>query len=138
MVTNHPAFGGSHLPDVTVITPVYDGDPEDPRLPLGFVASRAHHAEIGGSRPGSMPPDARRLVEEGVVIPPTRVVGGGRPDWDRLRDLLLSAPWPTRNVEDAVATRRRTRRQRHRLHRSLRSGAGSRPGSEIDTDRRAG
>ena len=61
VVTNHPGFGGSHLPDVTVVTPVH----EEGRL-LGYVASRAHHAEIGGIRPGSMPPTATRLVEEGV------------------------------------------------------------------------
>ena len=54
VVTNHPRFGGSHLPDITVVTPVFL--PDD-RL-LGYVANRAHHAEIGGSRPGSMPPDA--------------------------------------------------------------------------------
>src|SRR3954468_8537722 len=69
-VTNHPAWGGSHLPDVTVITPVFEEDGASaPRL-LGYVASRAHHAEIGGTRPGSMPPDARTLVEEGVVLTP--------------------------------------------------------------------
>ena len=67
VVTNHPDFGGSHLPDVTVVTPVHS----EPGALLGFVASRAHHAEIGGVRPGSMPPDATRLVEEGVVLPPT-------------------------------------------------------------------
>ena len=54
VVTNHPGFGGSHLPDVTVVTPVFE---EDGDL-LGYVASRAHHAEIGGIRPGSMPPGA--------------------------------------------------------------------------------
>ena len=69
VVTNHPAFGGSHLPDVTVVTPVHAGDdPGSPRV--GWVASRAHHAELGGRRPGSMPPDARSLAEEGVVIAP--------------------------------------------------------------------
>jgi 5-oxoprolinase (ATP-hydrolysing) len=52
VVTNHPAFGGSHLPDVTVVTPVY----ADAGDLLGYVASRAQHAEIGGTRPGSMPP----------------------------------------------------------------------------------
>ncbi|MCP4709483.1 MAG: 5-oxoprolinase, partial [Planctomycetes bacterium] len=65
IVTNHPAFGGSHLPDVTLIQPVfYEGQL------IGYVANRAHHAEIGGVRPGSMPPRARHLIEEGVVIPP--------------------------------------------------------------------
>ncbi|MEN8774209.1 MAG: hydantoinase B/oxoprolinase family protein [Akkermansiaceae bacterium] len=68
VVVNHPAFGGSHLPDVTVISPVFiEGDL------LGFVANRAHHAEIGGRTPGSMPPDGRCLADEGIVIPPTSI-----------------------------------------------------------------
>ncbi len=67
VVVNHPAFGGSHLPDVTVISPVFvDGEL------IAFVANRAHHAEIGGKTPGSMPPDGRCLAEEGIVIEPTR------------------------------------------------------------------
>jgi 5-oxoprolinase (ATP-hydrolysing) len=68
VVVNHPAFGGSHLPDVTVISPVFLGN----QL-LGFVANRAHHAEIGGKTPGSMPPDGRCLADEGIVIPPTSI-----------------------------------------------------------------
>ena len=64
VVTNHPGFGGSHLPDVTVVTPVFS----DAGELLGFTASRAHHAEIGGARPGSMPPGATTLAEEGVVL----------------------------------------------------------------------
>src|SRR4051794_34211248 len=79
VVTNHPAFGGSHLPDVTVVTPVHE---EGSGELLGYVASRAHHAEIGGSRPGSMPPGARRLIEEGVVIPPTHLAHHGELRWD--------------------------------------------------------
>lgn len=67
VVVNHPAFGGSHLPDVTVISPVMIGG----KL-VAFVANRAHHAEIGGKTPGSMPPDATCLAEEGIVIVPTR------------------------------------------------------------------
>ena len=55
VVTNHPAYGGSHLPDITVITPAFDGQDEEL---LGYVATRAHHAELGGIRPGSMPPSA--------------------------------------------------------------------------------
>lgn len=66
IVVNHPAFGGSHLPDVTVISPVFVAEKV-----IGFVANRAHHAEIGGKSPGSMPPDATCLAEEGIVIPPT-------------------------------------------------------------------
>jgi 5-oxoprolinase (ATP-hydrolysing) len=89
VVVNHPAFGGSHLPDVTVISPVFLGD----QL-LGFVANRAHHAEIGGKTPGSMPPDGRCLADEGIVIPPTSIesIGDGffkdsRSPADNLADL---------------------------------------------------
>ena len=98
-VTNHPAFGGSHLPDVTVITPVFDAAGRR----LGYVANRAHHAEIGGTRPGSMPPDARTLAEEGVVIPPTLLVAGGESRFDELRKLLTSGPWPSRSPEENLA-----------------------------------
>jgi 5-oxoprolinase (ATP-hydrolysing) len=99
VVTNHPAFGGSHLPDVTVITPVHDGNGKL----VGYVASRAHHAEIGGTRPGSMPPDARTLAEEGVVIPPMYLVRGGEPRWEEMRRLLTEAPHPTRSVDENLA-----------------------------------
>ena len=100
-VTNHPAFGGSHLPDVTVVTPVFEkeGTGAGGAL-LGWVASRAHHAEIGGSRPGSMPPDAHSLLEEGVVIEPRLLVRGGEARWDEMRELLGRPPWPSRAIEE--------------------------------------
>ncbi len=98
VVTNHPAYGGSHLPDVTLVAPVHLSD----QL-LGYVACRAHHAEIGGIRPGSVPPDARSLAEEGVVIPPTLLVEGGEPRWERLEELLTGGPWPTRTPADNLA-----------------------------------
>jgi 5-oxoprolinase (ATP-hydrolysing) len=99
VVTNHPAFGGSHLPDITVVTPVYaKGD----RL-LGYVASRAHHAEIGGINPGSMPPLAKTLAEEGVVIPPFYLVRAGQANWSKIRRLLEGAPFPSRAVGDNLA-----------------------------------
>jgi 5-oxoprolinase (ATP-hydrolysing) len=97
-VTNHPAFGGSHLPDVTVITPVHLED-----ALLGYVACRAHHAEIGGSRPGSMPPGATRLSEEGVVISPRYLIRHGAARWDELERLLSGARFPSRNVADNLA-----------------------------------
>ena len=99
VVTNHPAFGGSHLPDITVITPVHDANG---RL-LAFVASRAHHAEIGGTRPGSMPPGARSLAEEGVVIPPMHLVKAGVSRLEDFRRVLTDASWPTRQPEDNLA-----------------------------------
>ncbi|MBW2276178.1 MAG: hydantoinase B/oxoprolinase family protein, partial [Deltaproteobacteria bacterium] len=99
VVTNHPAYGGSHLPDVTLVSPAHAPDGEL----VGYVASRAHHAEIGGALPGSMPPSARNLAEEGVVIVPTHLVRRGEADWDAVRELLASGPHPSRAVEDNVA-----------------------------------
>jgi 5-oxoprolinase (ATP-hydrolysing) len=99
VATNHPRFGGSHLPDVTVISPVHL---PDGRL-LGYVANRAHHAELGGTRPGSMPPDAVSLAEEGVVIPPTHLFLRGEPRWGAIRHLLETGPYPTRAVEENMA-----------------------------------
>jgi 5-oxoprolinase (ATP-hydrolysing) len=115
VVTNHPAFGGSHLPDVTVVTPVHAEDAEEEGgALLGYVASRAHHAEIGGIRPGSMPPGARRLVEEGVVLPPAHLVRRGEPRWDEVRQALTEAPFPTRAVEENLADLRAAVAANHR------------------------
>lgn len=123
-VTNHPGFGGSHLPDVTVITPVFGdaeaGDAAPPPL-LGYVASRAHHAEIGGMRPGSMPPGARCLAEEGVVIPPTYLARRGEARWAELRRLLLGGPFPTRSVEENLADLRAAAAANHSGAEALRA-----------------
>jgi 5-oxoprolinase (ATP-hydrolysing) len=116
IVTNHPAYGGSHLPDVTVITPVFDDDDEL----LGYVASRAHHAEIGGSRPGSMPPMAKTLAEEGVVIPPMYLLERGESRFDEVAKLLREAEHPSRAVEDNLADLRAAVAANHRGARSLR------------------
>lgn len=110
VVTNHPAFGGSHLPDVTVVTPVYF---ESKKL-LGYVANRAHHAEIGGSRPGSMPPFAKSLAEEGVVIAPFHLFKNGKANWEKLQQLLTNAPFPTRALEDNLADLRAAVAANHR------------------------
>jgi 5-oxoprolinase (ATP-hydrolysing) len=96
-VTNDPYRGGSHLPDVTVVTPVHD--PNTGQL-LFATASRAHHAEIGGIVPGSMPPFSRVLGDEGVLISNFKLVDRGRSREDELRQLLLAGPHPTRNVHD--------------------------------------
>ena len=104
-ITNHPAFGGSHLPDVTLITPVFEqsgGQDGSPSL-LGYVANRAHHAEIGGSRPGSMPPDAASLAEEGVVFEPMVLARDGRPDWSMVRQRLAAGNRPSRQPDDNLA-----------------------------------
>jgi 5-oxoprolinase (ATP-hydrolysing) len=98
-ITNHPGYGGSHLPDVTVVSPVDDRCGRR----IGYVASRAHHAEIGGCQPGSMPPAARCLAEEGVVIAPMRLVHGGVGRWDVLQHALEGADAPSRAVADNLA-----------------------------------
>src|SRR4051794_35907042 len=67
-ILNDPYKGGTHLPDITVISPIFTGGEL-----VGFAASRAHHADVGGKIPGSMPADSRTLDDEGVVIPPTRL-----------------------------------------------------------------
>lgn len=105
-ITNDPDCGGSHLPDVTVITPVFD---DAGRKLLFFVANRAHHAEIGGITPGSMPADSRTLDEEGVCIPFTAIdvsideAGDATLHDGPLRRLLTHAPYPTRAVEQNLA-----------------------------------
>jgi 5-oxoprolinase (ATP-hydrolysing) len=98
--TNDPYRGGSHLPDVTVVTPIHD--PNSGHL-IFFTASRAHHAEIGGITPGSMPPLSQNLAEEGVLIRNFKLVAGGHSRTDELRRLLLGGPYPTRNVEHNLA-----------------------------------
>jgi 5-oxoprolinase (ATP-hydrolysing) len=99
-VTNDPYRGGSHLPDVTVVTPLFDVDGK--RL-LFFTASRAHHAEIGGIVPGSMPPFSQNLAEEGVLISNFKLVDAGQSRLDELGKLLQSGPYPTRKVADNLA-----------------------------------
>ena len=137
---NAPYNGGTHLPDVTVITPVFDdgagatvhasrdgggsgmggnpgaatgehnGTPDGERRGAGagprilfFVASRGHHADIGGSIPGSMPPDARTVEEEGILFDNFMLVDGGRFLEAELRAHLGSGSWPARNPDQNVA-----------------------------------
>lgn len=99
IITNHPAYGGSHLPDVTLITPVHDAK----GALIGYIANRAHHAEIGGITPGSMPANATRLIEEGVVIAPRHLIRAGISCFDEIGALLSSAVHPTRNLADNLA-----------------------------------
>ena len=83
-VVNDPFAGGTHLPDVTLVSPVA------PRGEVvGFAVSRAHHADVGGSAPGSMPPGAREIYEEGLRLPAVRLVDGGEPN-EAVRDLILA------------------------------------------------
>jgi 5-oxoprolinase (ATP-hydrolysing) len=98
-VTNDPHAGGSHLPDVTVVTPVFI----DSGTPRFFVASRGHHADLGGKTPGSMPSDSHTLEEEGVVLVPFLLVRGGHFEEQRVRAALHGARYPARNPDDNVA-----------------------------------
>ncbi|WP_233199009.1 MULTISPECIES: hydantoinase B/oxoprolinase family protein [Pirellulaceae] len=100
-VTNDPYHGGSHLPDITVITPMFVDDSDD--RPTFFAASRAHHAEIGGIAAGSMPSGSKNLAEEGVLIENFRLIDAGTPHWDTLEQLLTEAPFPSRKVSDNLA-----------------------------------
>jgi 5-oxoprolinase (ATP-hydrolysing) len=96
---NSPYHGGTHLPDMTVVTPVFlDGDEPD-----FFVASRAHHADIGGTTPGSMPPFSQTIEEEGVLFECFSLVGAGVLRERELRAELLSARYPARNPDQNVA-----------------------------------
>ena len=97
---NAPYNGGTHLPDITVVTPVFD-DAGDALL--FWVASRGHHADVGGVAPGSMTPRATRLDEEGVLIDNFRLVEGGRFREKPLRDLLTGHDWPCRNPDQNIA-----------------------------------
>jgi 5-oxoprolinase (ATP-hydrolysing) len=99
LVTNDPAFGGSHLPDVTVMRPVFG---PSGKL-LAWTANRAHHAEIGGIAPGSMPADAKCLAEEGVVIPPAYLLRGGTSCFDEIEQRLTGGAHPTRALHDNLA-----------------------------------
>ncbi len=100
-VLNAPYRGGTHLPDVTVIMPVFadDGD----AAPAWFVAARGHHADIGGIAPGSMPPDSKSVHDEGVLIDNVLLVDGGRFLESEMRALLASGDWPARNPDRNIA-----------------------------------
>ncbi|MYM83552.1 5-oxoprolinase [Duganella sp. FT50W] len=97
---NDPYNGGTHLPDVTVITPVFD---EAGRQILFYVGSRGHHADIGGTTPGSMPPDSGVIEEEGVLINNFKLVDGGQLREAETRALLASAQYPARNPDQNLA-----------------------------------
>lgn len=100
-VLNDPYHGGTHLPDVTVVTPVYldAGDPK----PSFYVASRGHHADIGGTTPGSMPPFSKRIDEEGVLFDNFLLVRDGRLREPELRAQLGSGAYPARNPDQTIA-----------------------------------
>ncbi len=99
-VTNAPYNGGTHLPDITVVTPVFG---EGRAAPLFYVASRGHHADVGGIAPGSMTPLATRIEEEGVVLDNLKLVEDGRFLDAEIRGALGGGPYPCRNVDQNVA-----------------------------------
>jgi 5-oxoprolinase (ATP-hydrolysing) len=99
-VLNDPYHGGTHLPDVTVITPVYL---HDEAQPLFYVGSRGHHADIGGTSPGSMPPFSTRIEEEGVQIDNVKLVDRGTLREAEMLALLRSGQYPSRNPEQNMA-----------------------------------
>jgi 5-oxoprolinase (ATP-hydrolysing) len=97
---NAPYAGGTHLPDITVVSPVFAGEAAAPAF---WVASRAHHADIGGITPGSMPPASRTIDDEGVRVENFLLLDEGRLRERELRDLLASGRWPARNPDQNVA-----------------------------------
>ncbi|MFM2066159.1 MAG: hypothetical protein RLZZ584_1068 [Pseudomonadota bacterium] len=127
---NDPSHGGTHLPDVTVVSPVFlprqdgsdaNGGLED--VPAFFVASRGHHADIGGITPGSMPPFSTTLEEEGICLDNFQLVEA-TPEGPRLREaellaLLASGPWPARNPQQNLADLRAQIAANHKGAREL-------------------
>ncbi|HEY2036555.1 MAG TPA: hydantoinase B/oxoprolinase family protein [Steroidobacteraceae bacterium] len=102
---NAPYNGGTHLPDITVIMPVFDGGASagSAEGPLFYVAARGHHADIGGITPGSMPPDSRTITEEGVLIDNFLLLDAGRFREEETLALLGSGPYPSRNAAQNIA-----------------------------------
>lgn len=96
---NAPYNGGTHLPDITVIVPVFDHDD----TLFAFLAARGHHADIGGITPGSMPPDSCRVEEEGVLIDDFQLMDQGKFREAETRALLASGDWPARNPDQNIA-----------------------------------
>ncbi|XP_065676519.1 5-oxoprolinase-like isoform X3 [Hydra vulgaris] len=105
LLSNHPSAGGTHLPDLTVITPVfYSGV----KKPVFFVASRGHHADIGGTTPGSMPPNSKTIFEEGAVFKSFKIVENGVFQEESLKEALFAPKqYPgcsgTRNLKDNIS-----------------------------------
>ena len=120
-MVNSPYHGGTHLPDITVVTPVFDD--------LGtrihfFTASRAHHADVGGITPGSMPPGSRSIGEEGVLFEPLRILREGRLDVTRLRREFATGNHPARNPDQNLADLRAQLAANARGIRELERAAG--------------
>jgi N-methylhydantoinase B len=111
-VLNDPCAGGTHLPDVTLVAPIASGRDGDI---LAYAAARAHHADVGGSTPGSMPAGARELHEEGLRIPPVRLVSAGEPVEDVRAVILANVRNPAERRADLRAQRGAVERGRARI-----------------------
>jgi N-methylhydantoinase B/oxoprolinase/acetone carboxylase alpha subunit len=98
-VSNNPFRGGTHLPDVTVIEPVFSESGEV----IFFVAARGHHADIGGKTPGSLPPVASHIDEEGVLLDGVLILRDGRFRERELRDILSTHKYPARNLDERIS-----------------------------------
>ncbi|MEB3122963.1 MAG: hydantoinase B/oxoprolinase family protein, partial [Snowella sp.] len=98
--SNNPYNGGTHLPDITVITPVFN---QTGTQILFYVASRGHHADIGGITPGSMPPNSHNITEEGVLIDNFQLIKQGQFQEPKLRELLINQTYPARNLDQNIA-----------------------------------
>lgn len=99
-VLNAPFNGGTHLPDITVVTPVFNDAGTEA---LFFVASRGHHADIGGRTPGSAPPNSTHIEDEGVIIDNFKMIDGGSFREAETRAILGSGRYPCRNIDDNLA-----------------------------------
>ncbi|MDH3300051.1 MAG: hydantoinase B/oxoprolinase family protein [Acidimicrobiia bacterium] len=102
-VMNAPYNGGTHLPDITVVKPVFDEGAPPGAKPIFFVAARGHHADIGGTVPGSAPADSTTVDEEGVLLDNVLLVRNDRFLHDKIHHLLTSAPYPARNPAQNIA-----------------------------------
>ncbi|WP_017660808.1 hydantoinase B/oxoprolinase family protein [Baaleninema simplex] len=102
-VLNNPYNGGTHLPDITVVTPVFPEDSSNSNSPLFYVASRGHHADIGGKTPGSMPPNSHLVDEEGILIDNFLLVENGVFREKELLKILNSGNYPVRNSTQNIA-----------------------------------
>ena len=102
IAANDPFHGGTHLPDITVISPVFDAEgPDGP--PLFFVASRGHHADVGGITPGSMPPFSQRIEEEGMLLDNVPLLVDGRLDETGWQERMGIGPYPVRDPARLMA-----------------------------------
>ena len=100
ILLNDPFHGGTHLPDLTLVAPLYVGRPGDP--PAFYLANRAHHSDVGGMSPGSMPL-ATEIFQEGLRLPPVRFIRNGEPDPDLMRVILANVRTPEERVGDLMA-----------------------------------